>query len=140
MSRNLHCAISPSGPPHLKLIIAPVLDSAPLNQLLATGGLLFFLQSFATLLFGTDFRNIGVRLPVLVELQPVLEIAQELIGRSQACVFGAGQQRFIAQAEQGKERAAMAHPWLAAAVQPLQALHQKLDIADAAARQLDIQS
>ena len=28
-----------------------------MNQLLATGGLLFFLQSFATLLFGTDFRN-----------------------------------------------------------------------------------
>ena len=47
------------------LIIAPVLDSPPLNQLLATGGLLFFLQSFATLLFGTDFRNIGVRLPML---------------------------------------------------------------------------
>ena len=47
------------------LIIAPVLDSAPINQLLATGGLLFFLQSFATLLFGTDFRNIGVRLPIL---------------------------------------------------------------------------
>jgi branched-chain amino acid transport system permease protein len=28
------------------LIIAPVLNSAPINQLLATGGLLFFLQSF----------------------------------------------------------------------------------------------
>src|SRR6201981_2023295 len=48
-----------------RLIIAPVLDSPPLNQLLATGGLLFFLQSFATLLFGTDFRNIGVRLPII---------------------------------------------------------------------------
>ena len=47
------------------LIIAPVLNSAPINQLLATGGLLFFLQSFATLLFGTDFRNIGVRLPII---------------------------------------------------------------------------
>jgi branched-chain amino acid transport system permease protein len=47
------------------LIIAPVLGSAPINQLLATGGLLFFLQSFATLLFGTDFRNVGVRLPIL---------------------------------------------------------------------------
>src|SRR5689334_19427990 len=46
-------------------IIAPVLQSPPLNQLLATGGLLFFLQSFATLLFGTDFRNIGLRLPIL---------------------------------------------------------------------------
>jgi branched-chain amino acid transport system permease protein len=47
------------------LIIWPVLRAAPINQLLATGGLLFFLQSFATLLFGTDFRNIGVRLPVI---------------------------------------------------------------------------
>ena len=47
------------------LIIAPILGSSPINQLLATGGLLFFLQSFATLLFGTDFRNIGVRLPII---------------------------------------------------------------------------
>jgi branched-chain amino acid transport system permease protein len=47
------------------LIIAPVLRAPPINQLLATGGLLFFLQSFATLLFGTDFRNIGVRLPII---------------------------------------------------------------------------
>ena len=47
------------------LIIAPVLGSAPINQLLATGGLLYFLQSFATLVFGTDFRNIGVRLPII---------------------------------------------------------------------------
>jgi branched-chain amino acid transport system permease protein len=30
------------------LIIAPILGSAPINQLLATGGLLYFLQSFAT--------------------------------------------------------------------------------------------
>jgi branched-chain amino acid transport system permease protein len=47
------------------LIIAPVLRAPPINQLLATGGLLFFLQSFTTLLFGTDFRNIGVRLPII---------------------------------------------------------------------------
>ncbi len=47
------------------LIIEPILGSAPINQLLATGGLLFFLQSFATLSFGTDFMNIGVRLPVI---------------------------------------------------------------------------
>src|ERR1043166_6672065 len=48
-----------------RLIIAPILDSPPINQLLAIGGLLFFLQSFATLLFGTEFRNIGVRLPII---------------------------------------------------------------------------
>ena len=47
------------------LVIEPILGSAPINQLLATGGLLFFLQSLATLLFGTEFRNLGVRLPVL---------------------------------------------------------------------------
>lgn len=47
------------------LVISPILGSAPINQLLATGGLLFFLQSFATLLFGIEFRNIGLRLPVL---------------------------------------------------------------------------
>src|SRR5881398_3572364 len=43
----------------------PFFLSAPVNQLLATGGFLFFVQSFATLLFGTDFRNIGLRLPLL---------------------------------------------------------------------------
>jgi len=47
------------------LIIAPILGSAPINQLLATGGLLYVLQSLATLLFGTEFRNIGVRLPII---------------------------------------------------------------------------
>jgi branched-chain amino acid transport system permease protein len=47
------------------VIIEPILGSAPINQLLATGGLLFFLQSFATLLFGTDFRNIGLKLPII---------------------------------------------------------------------------
>lgn len=45
------------------LIIGPILNAPPINQLLATGGLLFFLQSVATLLFSTEFRNIGVRMP-----------------------------------------------------------------------------
>ena len=48
-----------------RLIIEPILNSAPINQLLATGGVLFFLQSFATLLFGTDFRNIGLRMETM---------------------------------------------------------------------------
>jgi branched-chain amino acid transport system permease protein len=47
------------------LVIEPLLDSAPINQLLATGGVLFFLQSFATVAFGIDFRNLGIRMPVL---------------------------------------------------------------------------
>jgi branched-chain amino acid transport system permease protein len=65
------------------IIIAPVLNSAPINQLLATGGLLFFLQSFATLLFGTDFRNIGVRLPVL-------EFAAIYVSFARLIAFGVG--------------------------------------------------
>ena len=68
------------------LIIEPILGSAPINQLLATGGLLFFLQSFATLLFGTDFRNIGVRLPIIelgdiyISYARLLAFAMALIG------------------------------------------------------------
>jgi branched-chain amino acid transport system permease protein len=65
------------------VIISPVLNSAPINQLLATGGLLFFLQSFATLLFGTDFRNIGVRLPIL-------EVASVYISFARLIAFGVG--------------------------------------------------
>jgi branched-chain amino acid transport system permease protein len=44
------------------LVIRPVLDSAPINQLLVTGGMLFVLQAGATMAFGIDFRNIGLRL------------------------------------------------------------------------------
>jgi len=47
------------------LVIAPLLTAPPVNQLLATGGVLFILQSFATVAFGIDFRNLGIRLPVL---------------------------------------------------------------------------
>ena len=44
------------------LVIRPVLDSAPINQLLVTGGVLFVLQAAATMAFGIDFKNIGIRL------------------------------------------------------------------------------
>ncbi len=47
------------------LVIQPLLGTAPINQLLATGGVLFLLQSAATVMFGIDFRNLGIRLPVL---------------------------------------------------------------------------
>ncbi len=45
-----------------ELVIRHLLDAQPINQLLATGGLLFFFQSVATLAFGIDFRNLGVSL------------------------------------------------------------------------------
>src|SRR5258706_1396413 len=47
------------------LVIAPLLSAPPINQLLATGGVLFVLQSFPTVAFGIDFPNLGIRIPVL---------------------------------------------------------------------------
>ena len=75
------------------LIIAPILGSAPINQLLATGGLLFFLQSVATLLFGTDFRNLGVRLPIIelgdvfISFARLLAFIVALLGASALYLF-----------------------------------------------------
>ena len=46
-----------------QFIIRPVLAAEPINQLLVTGGVLFFLQAVATVAFGVEFRNLGVRLP-----------------------------------------------------------------------------
>jgi branched-chain amino acid transport system permease protein len=48
-----------------QFVIRPVLAAEPINQLLVTGGMLFFLQAAATLAFGVEFRNIGVSLPQL---------------------------------------------------------------------------
>jgi branched-chain amino acid transport system permease protein len=68
------------------LVIAPLLGAAPINQLLATGGVLFFLQSAATVLFGIEFKNLGLRLPVLkvggmfVSYSRLLAFAAALIG------------------------------------------------------------
>jgi branched-chain amino acid transport system permease protein len=47
------------------LIISPILGSPPINQLLATGGLLFFIQSFATFLWTTDHKSVRLSLPSL---------------------------------------------------------------------------
>jgi branched-chain amino acid transport system permease protein len=48
-----------------QLVIRPVLNAEPINQLLVTGGVLFLLQALATVVFGVEFRNIGVRLPAV---------------------------------------------------------------------------
>jgi branched-chain amino acid transport system permease protein len=68
------------------LVIAPLLGAAPINQLLATGGVLFFLQSAATVMFGVEFKNLGLRLPVLkvagmfLSYSRLLAFAAALIG------------------------------------------------------------
>jgi branched-chain amino acid transport system permease protein len=64
------------------IVIGPLLNAAPINQLLATGGVLFFLQSFATVAFGIEFRNLGIRLPVL-------EVADLFISYPRLIAFGA---------------------------------------------------
>lgn len=43
-----------------EFVIRPILHTEPINQLLVTGGVLFFLQGFATLLFSVEFRNLGI--------------------------------------------------------------------------------
>jgi branched-chain amino acid transport system permease protein len=64
------------------VVIQPLLGTPPINQLLATGGVLFFLQSAATVMFGIDFRNLGIRLPVL-------DIADMFISYARLLAFGA---------------------------------------------------
>jgi branched-chain amino acid transport system permease protein len=63
------------------LIISPILSSPPINQLLATGGLLFFIQSAATLLWTTDHRSVQVSLPTL-------EVGGIFISFSRLLAFG----------------------------------------------------
>jgi branched-chain amino acid transport system permease protein len=68
------------------LVIQPVLGSAPINQLLVTGGVLFFLQASATLAFGIEFRNLGLRMPVVefgdmfISFARILAFATALVG------------------------------------------------------------
>src|SRR3989440_6765993 len=45
-----------------QFVIRPVLGAEPINQLLVTGGGLFFLQAAATLAFRIEFKNLGVTL------------------------------------------------------------------------------
>jgi branched-chain amino acid transport system permease protein len=59
-------AVAALGAALHQFIIRPVLGAAPINQLLVTGGVLFFLQAAATVTFGVEFRNLGVRLPSVV--------------------------------------------------------------------------
>ena len=63
------------------LVIAPLLNAAPINQLLATGGVLAVLQALATVMFGIDFRNLGIRMPVI-------EISDMFISYARLLAFG----------------------------------------------------
>jgi branched-chain amino acid transport system permease protein len=56
-------AVAALGAALHQFVIRPVLGAEPINQLLVTGGVLFFLQAVATVAFGVEFRNLGVQLP-----------------------------------------------------------------------------
>ena len=58
--------VSLSGAALHYFVIRPVLGAEPINQLLVTGGVLFFLQAAATLVFGIEFKNLGVTFPPIV--------------------------------------------------------------------------
>ena len=58
--------VSAAGAALHQFVIRPVLTAEPINQLLVTGGVLFFLQAAATLAFGIEFKNIGVSFPPIV--------------------------------------------------------------------------
>jgi branched-chain amino acid transport system permease protein len=63
------------------LIITPILNSPPVNQLLATGGLLFFIQSLATFLWTTDHRSVRLTLPTI-------EVAGMFVSFARLIAFG----------------------------------------------------
>jgi branched-chain amino acid transport system permease protein len=72
-----------------QFVIRPVLSAEPINQLLVTGGVLFFLQAVATLAFGVDFRNVGVSLPALQLHGMYVSVARLIaFGAALACMVG----------------------------------------------------
>jgi branched-chain amino acid transport system permease protein len=76
-----------------RFVIRPVLSAEPINQLLVTGGMLFFLQAAATLAFGIEFRNLGVRLPPLAlgemsfSLPRIIAFAVAVVGVAATWLF-----------------------------------------------------
>ena len=72
-----------------KIVISRILDAAPINQLLATGGLLFFFQGVAMVAFGIEFRNLGVSLGSFEEIEELLadQVVEGLLGGELALDF-----------------------------------------------------
>jgi len=64
------------------LVVRPLLGAPPINQVLATGGVLFVLQGAATLIFSTDFRSLGVDMPPI-------EWGEVFISGTKLAAFGA---------------------------------------------------
>ncbi len=70
------------------LVVRPLLSAPPINQVLATGGVLFVLQGAATLVFSTEFRSLGVEMPPM-ELGEVF-VSGTKLAAFVAALLGAG--------------------------------------------------
>jgi branched-chain amino acid transport system permease protein len=71
-----------------QLVVRPLLNSPPITQVLATGGVIFVLQGSAMLAFGTDFRSLGVEMPP-IEVDEIFISGTKLVAFVAALV-GAG--------------------------------------------------
>ncbi len=77
-------------------------------------------------------------LPAVPQLQAVLQVPQKLVGTVQAVKILAAYVFFVVELLQSKHRPAGAQPRFASTIDTLEALHQKLNIADASAVNLDV--
>src|SRR5258708_36209681 len=66
-------------------------------------------------------------------------MAEEAVGRNQSAVLSGRQEILVVQPSKRKQSAAMTDPGNASAMQSLQALHQKLDVANAAWSQFNVE-
>src|SRR3954471_24177962 len=72
------------------------------------------------------------------ELQPMFHLAQEGIGKRELVEIASAEVLLVVQLAEREQGAARAQPALLAAIDALQALHQELDVADAAAVELHV--
>ncbi len=79
-----------------------------------------------------------LRLPIVAVLQPVLDVAQEDIGRAQAVDGAVRQQSTLRDRGQRRQRSAHAQARIATAAHDLQRLHDEFDLAYAAGPELDV--
>ena len=83
------------------LVIRHLVNAQPINQLLATGGLLFFFQSAATLAFGIEFRNLGVSLGSFALTQDIYISWARLAAFATAALCVAGLYLFLTRSYTG---------------------------------------
>src|SRR5581483_4765171 len=74
----------------------------------------------------------------VAQLQAMLHLAKKFISIIQLVKFAAGNVTFVMELLQREQGAAGPQPGLSASVDPLQALHEKFDVANSAAVQLHI--